>query len=792
MTVLLMGGGQQADAEAPPIDSPGPPVEAGPSNEPLVAVAPGASRFVPVGPVRLVDTRRAEIGPLGIIAANQELIVDVTRLASLPAGRIVAVAVNITATDAAGPGFVTAWPADRQRPDASNLNLEQAGATVPNFAIVPLDSAGRLLVSPTIASHLIVDVAGVFVAADAPASDGRMTSVTPVRLLDTRSGGTPVGAGDIVNVAIGGREEVPANAAAAVVTLTATQATDAGFVTAWPAGQPLPDVSNLNVPAPGATVANLAIVPLGMNGEVSLFSERGTHLLLDVVGWVSGAGSTTSPDGLFVPAGPDRQLDTRQRGGRGALLGGYRADLTLRLPNGLAAAQIGAVAANLTVTETSGALFLTAYPARTIRPETSNLNADRPAQTVATFGVVPVGVGGAISLRPFAKTQAIVDVAGFFTGTPRPADPLAAPSEPTAQGSTPRPQFDAVITDFLAVKGYAGASVAVARDNRIVYVQSYGSANIATGEKLRAEHHFRIASQSKMLTGITMARLIEQGLVTPGTRVWPLLRSRVPLPAGADPRLGAITVEQLLAHESGFPASPDPFFDDSGAAVDAFGPAGPLSCASAAAWMVTQPMESTPGTRYRYANVNFCLLGLVIEAVTGRPWSDVERDEVLYPSGVVDMYLGSTYSRRPLDVAHVTPGVVESGGGYFMESIGAAGAWMGTPVDIVRVVSTMDTLLEPGSLAEMRAQRPSDRDGATGWYGRGLVNYRSGQAYGHTGALQGSRTMVVHEANGLTWSIMVNARFPNHAEVLLALMDQALATTPIDAWPLYDLNRDYA
>jgi CubicO group peptidase (beta-lactamase class C family) len=766
-------------------------VPAGVPTQAVTGVPVGASRFVPLGPVRLIDTRRAEVGPQGIIGANKQLIVDVTKVANLPTGRLVAVAVNVTATGAAGPGFVTAWPADRPRPDASNLNLEQVGATVPNFAIVPLDASGRFIVSPTVEAHVIVDVAGVFVSSDAPTADGRFTAVTPTRVLDTRSG-LAVPAGGTINVQVGGQAGVPLDAAAAVVTLTATQAADAGFVSAWPAGRALPDVSNLNVPAPGATVANLAIIPLGDRGQISLFSERGTHLLLDVVGWMSGPADAVSDAGLFIPAGPDRQLDTRQRGGRGPLLGGYRADLPLRLPNGLPLDGIAAVAANLTVTETSGALFVTAYPARTIRPETSNLNADRAGQTVASFGVVPVGSGGAISLRPFARTHAIVDVAGFFTGTPRSADPLAAPLEPSAQGSTPRPLFDAVISDFLTTKGYVGASVTVARDDRIVYVQSYGSANVATGEPVRAEHHFRIASQSKMLAGITVARLIEQGLVTPDTKVWPLLRSRVPIPSGADPRLGSITVEQLLAHESGFPASPDPFFDDSGAALDAFGPAGPLSCASAAAWMVTQALESTPGSRYRYANVNFCLIGLVIEAVTGRPWSDVVRDEVLYPSGVVDMYIGRTYSRRTLDVAHVTPGVLESGGGYFMESIGAAGSWMGTPTDIVRVVSSMDTLLQPASLAEMRALRPSDRDGPAGWYGRGLVNYRNGDAYGHTGALQGSRTMVVHEANGLTWSIMVNARFPNHAEVLLALMDQALATTPIDAWPTYDLNRDYA
>jgi hypothetical protein len=48
--------------------------------------------------------------------------------------------------------------------------------------------------------------------------------------------------------------------------------------------------------------------------------------------------------------------------------------------------------------------------------------------------------------------------------------------------------------------------------------------------------------------------------------------------------------------------------------------------------------------------------------------------------------------------------------------------------------------------------------------------------------------MMVHEANGVTWSIMVNARFADHGDVLLALMDRAMAK--VAQWPAYDLGPD--
>ena len=88
----------------------------------------------------------------------------------------------------------------------------------------------------------------------------------------------------------------------------------------------------------------------------------------------------------------------------------------------------------------------------------------------------------------------------------------------------------------------------------------------------------------------------------------------------------------------------------------------------------------------------------------------------------------------------------------------------------------------------MRARPSTDPGDDSIWYGLGLLNYRSGLAWGHTGALMGSRTMMVHEANGVTWAIMVNARFSDHGDVLLALMDRAMAR--VAQWPAHDLGPD--
>ena len=80
-------------------------------------------------------------------------------------------------------------------------------------------------------------------------------------------------------MAIAGRGGVPGTGVSAVaLNVTGTNAMGAGFVTAWPDGQGRPDASILNLAGVGDVAPNLVIVPLGANGMIDLFSERGADL----------------------------------------------------------------------------------------------------------------------------------------------------------------------------------------------------------------------------------------------------------------------------------------------------------------------------------------------------------------------------------------------------------------------------------------------------------------------------------------------------------------------------------
>ena len=119
--------------------------------------------------------------------------------------------------------------------------------------------------------------------------------VTPVRVLETRSGAGQIGfagprpvAGQTVQLHLGGTNGVPVDAAAVVLNVTAVDPSGAGFVTVWPCGSPRPTASNL-YHQPGRTIPNTVIAKLGVNGDVCIFTQLGSDFVADLQGWYPGA-----------------------------------------------------------------------------------------------------------------------------------------------------------------------------------------------------------------------------------------------------------------------------------------------------------------------------------------------------------------------------------------------------------------------------------------------------------------------------------------------------------------------
>lgn len=257
----------------------------------LAGTASDAGTFTPLVPSRLLDTRRAVGAPTGKVPAGGAVSLQVAGRGGVPAGAG-AVVLGVTAAAPTGSGWVTAYPDLVAKPTASNLNFT-LNQTVPNLAVVPVSSNGKVRLSVSgAATDLLGDAFGYF-RAGAPTVAGAFGPLTSARVLDTRNGrgiaGVPttLAAGSTTRVKITGQGGVPANGVSAVVlNLTAVGSTGAGWATLFADGQPKPSTSNLNY-ARNQTVANLVMVPVSPQGylEVSINGSGTTGLFADVAGY---------------------------------------------------------------------------------------------------------------------------------------------------------------------------------------------------------------------------------------------------------------------------------------------------------------------------------------------------------------------------------------------------------------------------------------------------------------------------------------------------------------------------
>ncbi|MDQ4088705.1 MAG: hypothetical protein M3163_00120 [Actinomycetota bacterium] len=269
--------------------------------------------------------------------------------------------------------------------------------------------------------------------ANAGPTSGRYTSLTPARILDTRTGtggfSAPIGPGGTVDVQVTGQGGIPATGVSAVaMNVTVTQPTASGFLTLYPSGSPRPLAANLNF-TPGLTVPNLVVVKVGAGGKVAMFNSAGSsHVIFDVAGWYST--TPAGDDGRFVSLEPARILDTRDGTGGAARLGpGASLDLQVTGRGGVPDSGAGVAVLNVAVTGTTSSSYLTVYPTGQPLPLASNLNF-AGGDTVSNRVMAKLGTGGRLTIYNNAGgTDVVVDVNGWYTdgsvaGTPGAFTPL--------------------------------------------------------------------------------------------------------------------------------------------------------------------------------------------------------------------------------------------------------------------------------------------------------------------------------------------------------------------------------
>ena len=239
-------------------------------------------------PQRLADSRTNG----GALPGGTSRCFAVGGLEGIPADAA-AVVLNVTATGQTAPGWFSLYPAGQSAPSTSSLNFAPTSYAIANTAVVRLGSGGQVcatlgtLDAVPGSAHIILDATG-YLPATGLAQLPMLPS--PQRVADTRTSGGPLPMGSTRCFAVAGLDGVPSNASGVILNVTAVGYGTQGWLTVFPAGQPLPPTSTLNFDPSEYAIGNAALVRLGTNGQVCVNvganggATGSSQVILDVMG----------------------------------------------------------------------------------------------------------------------------------------------------------------------------------------------------------------------------------------------------------------------------------------------------------------------------------------------------------------------------------------------------------------------------------------------------------------------------------------------------------------------------
>ncbi len=386
--------------------------------------------------------------------------------------------------------------------------------------------------------------------------------------------------------------------------------------------------------------------------------------------------------------------------------------------------------------------------------------------------------------------------------------------------------FDRLLAGFVLLHKIPGAAAAVTKNGRLVYARGFGLADVEKRAPVQPDSLFRIASISKPITAVAVLQLVERGKLSLDDKAFKLLAIEPHLADGAkfDARLNDISVRQLLQHTAGFDraVSYDPMVGRPSIDIaQALGAAPPAKANDIVRFMLGRPLDFAPGERYAYSNFGYCVLGRVIEKVSGQAYDAYVKEHVLAPLGIRSMQIGHTLAseRAAGEVKYYehdnpqSPAVVGDKlgervatpyGGWYLEAMDAHGGWIASATDLVHFASAFDApakckILGAASIAEMFA-RPAGRAGhdddgtpRARHYGCGwsVIEHgnKGGANHWHNGGLDGTSTLLVRRGDGLNWAVLFNAGRNEAGEFYCSHVDPLMhrAADEVRQWPEKDL-----
>lgn len=362
-----------------------------------------------------------------------------------------------------------------------------------------------------------------------------------------------------------------------------------------------------------------------------------------------------------------------------------------------------------------------------------------------------------------------------------------------------------VVNSFMKKWNVQGAAVAIARQGKLVYARGFGYADTAAGIETQPYSKFRVASISKLVTAIAVMKLMEEGKLSLDDKVFGpdgiLNDSCYCYPR--DKRVFNISVAHLLSHEGGWSQRyGDQMFMPHVIARE-MKCSLPVDTRTIVRFALSKRLHFTPGTGRSYSNLGYSILGLVIEKISGMPYEEYCTTAIFEPLGIYDIVPGKNLpeEKAPFEVTYyepagmpLRPSVYGTGelvpvryGGNDVEALGAAGYWLATAPDLMKLVLAVDGFdYNDDILSESSIELMTDVNNSIsplGW----KTTLENG-TWIRTGSFAGTAAMIKRQPDCLTWIVLLNSSAWNGPGIHTYINRMmASMVSQISDWPEYNL-----
>jgi CubicO group peptidase (beta-lactamase class C family) len=206
-------------------------------------------------------------------------------------------------------------------------------------------------------------------------------------------------------------------------------------------------------------------------------------------------------------------------------------------------------------------------------------------------------------------------------------------------------KLDEVLTPYLSRYELPALAAAVVQDGKVVAAGAVGTRRAGASLPVTLNDRFHLGSDTKAMTALLAGMLVESGKLRWEATIaetLPELADRM------DAGLQRVTVEQLLSHTSGIPGDNETFDNLVDKSLAQHGNLDELRRWLVRQWAM-QPLESKPGTKFAYANMNYVIVGAMLERITGRTWEELITERVFTPLGLHSAGLGPPATLGKID-----------------------------------------------------------------------------------------------------------------------------------------------